>query len=338
MEHASHRLSGAPRDTQRELERPLLCIELVQRCTDLIDELQRERGLSQLVLGALGESYAAVLREQVRLSREAESALRQQLRRLAPLAGDEAPAWLGRGDSAAGDRAGLGELDRMRQRVLLLQCPRQEMFEAYCGWIEGLLALAASAGPASGSPVLEAELATVLHLMRGKEYSGRERASGTGLFVGGRHDAAAWRALERLIEAQQHCVSRFVSRARPGARRLLKDTLQPETQSELERLRQQLADTPHQAALDPAQAEIWFRGCSRRMNELREVERELLQAIRAELQARPAESHSASTPEPSAAGRGGRASVTAIEAVLRTAAAWLAGVRGGGMLHTGRLA
>jgi len=326
MEHASHRRSTTPRNAGRELERPLLCIELVQRCTDLIDELQRERGLSQLVLGALGESYAAALREQVQLSREAEAALRQPLLRLAPLAGDD----------ATDDPAGLGALDRLRQRVLLLQCPREEMFEAYCGWIEGLLALAASAGPASGHSALDAELATLLHLMHGKEYSGRERASGTGLFVGGRHDAAAWQALTQLIEAQQHCVSRFVCRARPGARRLLKDTLQTETQIELERLRQQLADTPHLAPLDPALGEIWFRGCSRRMNELREVERQLLQAIRAGLQAYPVLPSIGQ--EAITAGRGGRAGATTVEAVLRTAAAWLAGVRGGGMLHTGGLA
>jgi len=336
MEHASHRRSVTPRDAERERERPLLCIELVQRCTDLIDELQRERGLSQLVLGALGESYAAALREQIQLSREAQAALRQPLRQLAPLAGDDAPAWLGHTDSAAHDLAGLGELDRLRQRVLLLQCPRQEMFEAYCSWIEGLLALAGSAGPASGDPALDAELATVLHLMQGKEYSGRERASGTGLFVGGRHDAAAWQALTRLIEAQQHCISRFVCRAGSGARRLLKDTLQPETQIELERLRQQLADTPHLAPLDPALGEIWFRGCSRRMNELREVERQLLQTVQASLLLRPARpSVGAEAP---ATGRGGRASATTVEAVLRTAATWLNGVRGGAMLHTGGLA
>ncbi|MEY5099980.1 MAG: hypothetical protein RJA36_2699, partial [Pseudomonadota bacterium] len=99
--------------------------------------------------------------------------------------------------------------------VLLLQCSRQEMFETYCRRIEGLLALAQSAGPASGDPGLGSELATLLHLMRGKKW-------------------------------------------------------------------------PDQAVLDPTLAEVWFRSCSRRMNELREVERQLLQALRAGLQAYPA--------------------------------------------------
>ena len=73
-----------------------------------------------------------------------------------------------------------------------------------------------------------------------------------------------------------------------GARKRLKDSLQLETQAELERLRQQLADSVDQAALDPGLGEQWFRSCSRRMNELREVERGLLQEMRQELVQRQA--------------------------------------------------
>ena len=58
-------LAPLRQQTANALEWPLSCIELVQRCTDLIDELQRERGLGQLVLSSVGESYAAALREQL---------------------------------------------------------------------------------------------------------------------------------------------------------------------------------------------------------------------------------------------------------------------------------
>ena len=56
-------LAPLRQQTASALEWPLSCIELVQRCTDLIDELQRERGLGQLVLSSVGESYAAALRD-----------------------------------------------------------------------------------------------------------------------------------------------------------------------------------------------------------------------------------------------------------------------------------
>ena len=258
MEHGSDRAPTLQQGARCLQERQLFCIELVQRCTDLIDELQRERGLGQLVLSTLGESYTAALQEQFQLSREAETALRLHLQLDPHSAGGAAARLAPHGDQAH-EPGSAGELELLRRRVLLLQCSRQEMFETYCRRIEGLLALAQSAGPASGDPGLGSELATLLHLMRGKKW-------------------------------------------------------------------------PDQAVLDPTLAEVWFRSCSRRMNELREVERQLLQEMQqalAQQQARSLPGRPAATPGPN------RLTPGKVETVLRTAKAWLASASPGSAVQDG---
>ncbi len=328
MRQETGHLATLRQQTASALEWPLSCIELVQRCTDLIDELQRERGLGQLLLGSVGESYAAALREQLRLSDEAEQALRSQLLRLAalPATTDPGQVELVRLGLALLNSPGLADLLPMRRGMLLMRCTRQQMFDAYCALIAQLLELIETAGQAMPEFALAQELGTLMQLMWGKEYSGQERASGAGLYASGRHDARVWQRIARLIEAQHRCASAFISRARPGARKRLKDCLQLETQTELERLRQQLADSPDQALLEPAMGEYWFRSCSRRMNELREVERSLLQDMQQALAQRQA----GAVPGPlAAAPRATRPAPGAVETVLRTATAWLASANPG---------
>lgn len=327
-------LAALRQQTASALEWQLSCIELVQRCTDLIDELQRERGLGQLLLSSVGESYASALREQLRLSDEAEQALRSQLLRLAslPATTDPGQVELVRLGLALLNSPGLADLLPMRRGMLLMRCTREQMFDAYCALIAQLLELVETAGQAMPEPALTQELATLLQLMWGKEYSGQERASGAGLLASGRHDARVWQRIARLIEAQHRCASAFISRARPGARKRLNDSLQYETQAELERLRQQLADSPDQAPLEPAMGELWFRSCSRRMNELREVERNLLQEMQQELAQRQAY---ADMLAPAAAPRATRLAPGTVETVLRTATAWLAAAGPGNATQSG---
>lgn len=320
------------------LQQQLFCIELVQSCTDLIDELQRERGLSQLALSPQAESYAAALREQVRLSTEAEQLLRDKLLQLEtwPDVGGASMPDLVRSGLALLHSPGLADLVVMRQRVLLLQCSREQAFEAYCALLAQLLALVATARAALGDAELEQELATLEQLMLAKEYSGQERATGCGLLASGQHDAQGWQYTLRLIEAQHHCAAQFISRARPRARQRLQQTLALETQTELEALRQQLAESPDWSELDPDLCDIWFRTCSRRMNELQQVESGLLQEMRQGLVLKLEQFALPGTL--TARAGNGKLMPAAVEAVMRTAAAWLAGDGGGPRLAPGSTA
>lgn len=317
------------------LQQQLFCIELVQSCTDLIDELQRERGLSLLALSPQAESYAAALREQVGLSREAEQVLRQRFSELsAPqCAGFPGAHKLVRAGLAVLNSPGLADLSGMRQRVLLIHCSREQAFSAYSGLLAQLLGLVGVVREVLHDAELERELGTLEQLMLAKEYSGQERGCGSGLLASGRHDAQAWQHTLALIEAQHRCAAQFISQARPSARRRLKETLSAETQDELEVLRQRLAGSVDGAQLDPALCEVWFCTCSRRMNELREVERGLLQEMREAMQLK-LEQHAV----PGALAMGtasGRLTGAAVETILRTAASWLAGEGSGALLKRG---
>ncbi len=310
------------------LQQQLFCIELVQSCTDLIDELQRERGLSQLAMSPQAESYAAALREQARLSREAEQGLRDKLREFEDLPDPSHARMqeLARSSLALLNSPGLADLAAIRRCVLLLQCSREQAFEAYCALLAQLLALVATARAALCDAELEHELETLEQLMLTKEYSGQERATGCGLLASGLHDAQAWQRTLRLIEAQHRCAAQFISRARPRARQRLQQTLTLETQTELEALRQRLADSPDGSELDTELSEIWFRTCSRRMNELQQVERGLLREMREGLQLKLKRY---ALPDTLVVGAGsGKLMPAAVEAVMRTASAWLTGHHG----------
>ena len=306
-------------------QRQLFCIEMVRSCSDLIDELQRERGLSLLALSPQAESYAAALREQVGLSREAEQILRDRLRDISVLqaAGFTGMQELMHAGLAVLNSPGLADLTGMRQLVLLIHCSREQAFTAYNDLLAQLLGLVDVARTALHDAELERELGTLEQLMLAKEYSGQERGCGSGLLASGLHDAQAWRHILALIEAQQRCASQFISQARPAARRRLQETLSAETQRELEVLRQRLASSVDGARMDPALCEVWFCTCSRRMNELREVERGLLDEIREGLQHKLEQIAMRGTLAMHAGS--GRLPTAAVETILRTAAAWLAG-------------
>lgn len=240
-------------------------LTLVQHCADLINELQRERGLSKLYLASHGERFAAALREQVLLSQEAE----QGLRLCRPPSVDAI-------DSAASGSAGLDTLAVLRQRVQLLACSSAEAIEGYARLIVQLLARVAAAAAAAIDPGFARRLTALLHLMQGKEYAGQERAIGAALFARGRHDAGAWQRISERIALQQDCFARFTEFASLAACELWQVCQQVSTLAELERLRQLLARTQEGAPLDTGLCEVWFACCSRRMNEIREFECRLL--------------------------------------------------------------
>ena len=314
------------------LQQQLFCIEMVRSCSDLIDELQRERGLSLLALSPRAESYAAAWREQVGLSCEAELILRKQFleAQVQPPIDCSGMSRLLQEGLDMLNSPGLADLIGMRRRVLLASCSRQEAFTAYSTLLAQLLGLVSVARMALRDDSLEQELGTLEQLMLAKEYSGQERGYGSGLLASGLHDAQAWRHILALTEAQHRCASHFISQARPGARKRFKETLSSQTQRDLEVLRQRLDSTVDGAELEPTLCEIWFCTCSRRVNELREVERSLLEEIRRGLRL---ELERLNLLPPA-----GERQLTAagIETVLRTAAAWLADASPGARPQQGR--
>lgn len=336
MKHGHAPLAAQHSENIRVLEQQLFCTIMVQRCTNLIDELQRERGLGQLLLSWRGECYATALREQMHLSQEAEQAWLTEEAHWARLFNDTH----GGLDHHLARRAQLTrqshpwqQLHHIRQQVFWLGSEPERIFNAYCQLIAELLTTVQICIESVTDAFLRSELNTLRALMWCKEYSGQERTSGVVLFTSGRYQVHHWQKMCQLTEAQQQCASQFICQARPALRQQFKNALNLETQAELEGLRQLLTHGTEEDPLEPQLAEAWFRACSWRMNELREVEREQLEAVACTLQQRltwlqtqqgKQQAPNTHTTTPLAVG-----------SVLRTAAAWLVHASSGSAGHGG---
>lgn len=271
-------LVAATRCEITELRQLTLTSALVDATGRMVHELQRERGLSNLWLGAGGEGFAQQRVAQVARSAQAEAALRACFERL-----DTAPTHLGNGarlfSRIAWALQGLGALPALRELVATRALTPELSTEAFIRLIAALLAVAFEAADIAPDPAISRLLAARFHFMQGKEFAGQERAVGAAQFAAGRAQAPALQRLLHLVESQERCFQVFLDGAgealAPAWSRLCADP----AAADLERLRRVLAEAGDTRALDTRLSQAWFDTCTRRIDALREVEETLAQVL-----------------------------------------------------------
>lgn len=271
MSNALHYLVAARRCEADELESLSRTCELVLTVSELVHCLQQERGISNIFLASAGERFAQRMQDNMAASDNALAAFRQWL--------DSTEAAIGlSGGARLYTRIGLAlhaleGLDEMRRAIASFRYAATENSERYKNLIGVLLALVFEAADVAIDPGISRLLIALFHLMQGKEFAGRERATGAAAFAAGQITEELSLSVEYLIEMQEQAFSRFESFA--SDLRLEWAALQARLPlSELERLRRKLL-TSHGQPLDRTLADSWYVCCSTRMDELHHVETHL---------------------------------------------------------------
>ncbi|QHE85432.1 nitrate regulatory protein [Hydrogenophaga sp. BPS33] len=264
-------LLAAKRCEIDELQQLALTSALVNVTGRLIHGLQRERGLSNLLIGSHGHQFQPSHQKQIEECREVEKELRACFDNL-----DTASASVGHGARLFSRIAyvlhGLDALDGLRERVASLQWTTRQSTDAYVRLISGLLAVVFEAADSASDPEISRLLVARFNFMQGKEFAGQERAAGSALFASGRADNAEQHRLLHLVESQERCLEVFGAFAQPRNFDLWQASQDSATLAELERLRRVLCTVAHGAVLDPQLSQAWFDCCSQRIDRMKAVE------------------------------------------------------------------
>ncbi|QIL82529.1 ANTAR domain-containing protein [Diaphorobacter sp. HDW4A] len=276
-----HYLIAARQSEMTELEQIRNACALVTRVSALIHQLQKERGLSNLLLASGGMQGAAALAQQVLAVDEAIATVRGELdamRTKQPFAAGRHAARLF--NAIAYLLQGLEALPAWRGRVRALVPTPEESTAAFIRLVAGCLALVFEAADSACDPDISRLLVAMFHFMQGKELAGQERATGAAAFGSGVQEGTRQRHWLHLIESQEQCFQVFAEFAPPAVvEQWRADAEHCPDIATIERLRRVACTAQTGDALDVSQGERWFAACTMRLDAMYVVEGRLADGL-----------------------------------------------------------
>lgn len=289
MTTALHYLVAARQCEIDELHQLQRTSTLVRQLGELIHLLQKERGLSNILLASAGLRARQALEAQVQASSRSALALRTTLASLdlQCLHGSHGARLC---NHIAYVLQGLDALPTLRHHISTLTLCPDSATQAYIRLIAGLLAVVFEAADSATHPDISRLLIAMLHFMQGKELAGQERATGAAAFSCGRSTTARQQHWLHLIDSQERCFQVFIDCAPATSLSLWHNACTHSHHlTTIERLRRVGCTATCESPLDPELGEIWFDACTLRMDTMYEIEttlaHELLQRCALQLQA-----------------------------------------------------
>ena len=253
--------------------------ELVGTIGRLVHGLQRERGLSNVVLASRGEQSA--------LQRDAQIAECVRLEDTARAAFDQLEADTRRNGNGtrlfsriAWVLPGLDALPELRQRIGRQQISTAVATTSFTKLIAGLLAVVFEAADGATDPDISRLLVAMFNFMQGKEFAGQERACGAAAFTSGRNDSARQLQWLHLIQSQERCFEVFSEFSGTSLTLQWRASQPAALVAELERLRRIACAALPGVALDITLGQTWFDCCSHRIDAMQTVEAHLAAELR----------------------------------------------------------
>jgi len=243
-------------------------LALAPELSDLVHELQKERGMSAGFTKSGGRDFASLLPGQRRRTSAARSRLEQRI------AGVESGSAFLRGiRSLLAELAPLGEL---RGRIDRLELDLAEVVSAYTKPISRALDLLSTLVQETEDPELLRLAGAYADLLQAKEHAGQERALGAAGFGAGRFDPPIYNGfLERIARQEAYLDmmrSLLPAKERPALLALLASA--PFTGVE-ELERRVLAHGGSGEAVAEVDAETWFEAITRKIDALKRYEEEI---------------------------------------------------------------
>ncbi|MDM0059475.1 nitrate regulatory protein [Variovorax fucosicus] len=262
-----------------ELDQLARTSELVGTIGRLVHALQRERGLSNVLLASQGQRYAQQRSAQIGECIRLEHDVRTGFDRL-----ETEGRRIGNGTRLFSRIAwvlpGLDALPVLRRRIGALEVGAADATAAFAKLIAGLLAVVFEAADGATDPEISRLLAAMFNFMQGKEFAGQERACGAAAFVEGRNDPLRQQQWLQLIAAQERCFNVFADFAGPALTEVWRHSQPAAELAELERLRRVAHSAPAGATLDRELSTTWFDCCSLRIDAMKAVEERLAADLR----------------------------------------------------------
>ena len=244
--------------------------QLVILLSDLIHVLQRERGASNLFLGASGHRPTDELSDYTHETDLQLDQLNQMLKRIYP----EITAYAGNGRLLNRIASALNSIHNMlqfRSQVRSMSVTPPLSTQVYSDVISSLLAIVFETADAAVDPTIARVLVALFNLMHGKELMGQERALGAASFTAGRFSPDQLSRLQYLHDGQQRCFELFLEFADPASTVLWQQYQAESYMQEIEGLRRVAQGESCDAILDH-HGDDWFRLLTQHIDNLKTVE------------------------------------------------------------------
>lgn len=260
--------------------------------SNVLHELQYERGLSNMVLGSQGVRCRSELTEQWQrvdalypLFEQALDDIYQNQHAL-------------RGHNRLFQRLAyalhsLEQLAELRQQIWHGKLSPITAMTAYSELVQSLLAVVFESANIANDEHITRILVSMFNLMQGKELAGQERAAGAAGFADNDFDPRLRERLSALIDQQERCFAIFTDYADDATLTHWQSMLRADFQLDFERLRR-LALTATRPSMTGEYDLTWFLVCSQRMNAIKAVEEQLETELLQQCQQRILSARSAS--------------------------------------------
>jgi methyl-accepting chemotaxis protein len=253
--------------TVRDADRLQALSYFSSRISDLVHELQKERGMSALFIGSRGQQMGTELQVQRRDTDRQITTVREALKALS-LADYSAELRI----SVENGLSGLNELEAKRGDISGLRIVGPDSFRFYTGLITNLLTVPQESVKVSSSPAVTANLLAYFNFLAAKERAGQERATGSAGFASGQFTLPQYRTLLTILAEQSAFLNAFQSYATEAQRNAAQQTLSGPVITEAERLRRIAVEPGAERPLSGVNARDWFKATTDRIDLMKSVE------------------------------------------------------------------
>ena len=249
-------------------------IEIVYDLGALIHEQQKERGATSVFLASRGEEFGSQLRAQ-REKTDREAA--DFKARIEAIGRDRLPKeLLSEFDVLI---AGLAERQAVRVRVDKIDIATPEALGHYTKHNAAILRSVKKIGAVSTDTKIVLKVIAIESFLMAKEFSGIERAIGSGGFAKGEFDIARLLLLESLISRQNLALTRFLDLTTENWAAKLKEISRLPEVAAIEKMRNIARQGAATGDLEGITAEQFFAATTVRINAFKEMEDALIAEV-----------------------------------------------------------
>lgn len=238
---------------------------LVTSVSELVHQLQRERGISNIFLASDCEVFVVQRQQQLLQSTKAEQQLRTQLNQQYLQATEPCnSSRLLSGVCLA--LQGMDHLAELREQVGNQKFTPLQSTEAYSRLIAAWLAVVLESADLACDAGITRFLVALFNLLQTKEYAGQERAWGAMGLAAGQLTTELAERLLLLQQAQQHSAAVFLEFATASQQQQWHQLEQATASKQLQQLRTMIQQLSGTAAPVPAVSDLWYQFATERMD------------------------------------------------------------------------
>ena len=259
--------------------------KIVMAATQMIHQLQKERGTTNVYLGSKGVTYKTNLPVQFKHTSEAEEQLRALLKSKF-LNNDAIHTQARLLTSITLASQGLEQLPKLRKQIQKLQITPLKSTDAYCRLISKIINLIFEAADVSSDASITKMLVALFNFIQGKELAGQERALGAIGFSQQKHEPKILSKMHELESAQHDVFERFLEFSVSQEQTAWQAIQLSELTKDINKLRAMFNALSASNSYTPELGEVWYEVATKRIDALQNIETMLTTRLMEQVQVR----------------------------------------------------